>query len=118
MHRVGRQLLRETIAKTVEAVITDLRADFVHGGTGRREDGFEGLAKTALEFYQESASGNAQERISHSGCYSMSHGDFLGILRSMNIPGHESTAGDYVYRVHSAAVLPCLDDVSRTETTL
>jgi len=101
----GNELLKNDILSTFRAVLDDLRSDFRHGNTG---DGNRNTAYTVREALTTYAA--YDRRVSRRGCHSMSR-IAIALLRSVNIPGEETTSGKWFETGHSSAVWPTLEYV-------
>jgi len=101
----GSELLRDDIFSTFYAVLDDLRSDFRHGNTG---DGNRNSAYTVREALTTYAAND--RRVSRAGCHSMTR-IAIALLRSVNIPGEETTSGKWFEAGHSSAVWPTLEYV-------
>jgi hypothetical protein len=98
-------LIREDVVQTIQAVLEDCRADFLHGSSSYGDPACAYTLGRALTDY--SATRWRPARITRSGCHSATR-IILGLLRSLNIPGYETTAGAYFLSGHSEAVFPCV----------
>ena len=103
-YAIGHSLLRQDIQRTVEAVIDDMRSDFIHGASSYDPQTAISL-RAVLEDYRVRST--IPHRVARIGCHSSSR-IFLGLLRCMNIPGYQTTQGEYFITGHSTAVVPCI----------
>ena len=101
----GNELLKDDILSTFHAVLDDLRSDFRHSNTG---DGNRNTAYTVREALTTYAAND--RRVSRRGCHSMTR-IAIALLRSVNIPGEETTSGKWFEPGHSSAVWPTLEYV-------
>jgi len=99
------QLIKDDMLSTFYAVLDDLRADFRHGTTGDENRNTAYTLKEALTTYAP-----YDRRVSRRGCHSMTR-ITIGLLRSVNIPGEETTGGVWFETGHSSAVWPTVETV-------
>jgi probable HAF family extracellular repeat protein/predicted outer membrane repeat protein len=98
-------LLKGDPLSTFHAVMDDLRSDFRHGNTG---DTNRHTAYTVAEALTTYAA--YEMRVSRSGCHTMTR-IAIAMLRSVNIPGEETTNGKWFETGHSSALWPTLEYV-------
>lgn len=108
-----RGLVGETMEATLEAVVAELRTtdsdrDFIHGLAAHGDP--TNTAYTLEEALETYTDRGGPVRISRRGCHSMSR-IVLALLRSVNIPGLETHAGEWYLDRHSSAVWPILERV-------
>jgi hypothetical protein len=97
-------LVGADIVTTVHLVLDDVRTtdwetNFLHGISAYDP------VNTAYTLYDALTIPSSRGRISRKGCHSMSR-ILLGMLRSVNIPGYETSGGQWYSGGHSSAVLP------------
>ncbi len=99
------ELIGDDALSSFYSVVTDLRMDFRHGNTGDENRNTAYTLKEALSTYAAN-----DRRVSRRGCHSMTR-IAIGLLRSINIPGEETTAGVWYEMGHSSGVWPTLERV-------
>jgi hypothetical protein len=107
-YAVSHGLIRPSVQETINAVLDDLRSDLLHGSAGFGDPTCAYRLLHALNDYSPTRFRPA--RIARSGCHSSSR-LFLALLRCVNIPGYETTSGEYFLGGHSEAVVPCVGKV-------
>jgi hypothetical protein len=102
------------IMNTVYLVLNDLRTTdnhlgFIHGSTNDGEELYKAhtLYNALTECFPRP---DGCVRKSYQGCHSMSR-IIVGLLRSLNIPGHTTSNGEWYYDGHSSVVWPALQRV-------
>jgi len=102
---VDKQLIKDDMLSTFYAVLDDVRADFRHGSTSDENRNTAYTLKEALTTYAA-----YDRRVSRRGCHSMTR-ITIGLLRSINIPGEETTSGAWFETGHSSAVWRTVETV-------
>jgi hypothetical protein len=98
-------LLKGSLLETMQAVLNDLRSDFIHGSVSSGDPDVACTLNTALTLYNSRL--YRPMRTTRGGCHSATR-ILLALLRSVNIPGYETRVGEYYASGHSEAVFPCV----------
>jgi len=99
------ELLKNDVLSTFHAVLDDLRSDFRHSNTADINRNTAYTVREALTTYAAN-----DRRVSRAGCHSMTR-IAIALLRCVNIPGEETTVGQWFETGHSSAVWPTLEYV-------